>query len=147
MIERFANALPVWMGSTTSLILHSLFFIGFFLLLIFGVELDTVLLALTTLISIEAIYLALFIQRSVNQNTITLEEVEEEIDEISEEVEDIGEDLDELEEDLDLIQKHDLAEDAEDAEREAELTKLEQDMAELKQMVTKLLEQGTTPKT
>lgn len=90
-----------WVGSTASLVLHTLVFAGFFVLVGLGViELETMLLILTTLVSLEAIYLAIFIQMTVNANTASLREVEEDIDEIQEDVEEINEDIDELQEDV-----------------------------------------------
>jgi hypothetical protein len=90
-----------WVGSTPSLILHTLVFAGFFLLVGLGIlALETMLLILTTLVSLEAIYLAIFIQMTVNANTESLREVEEDIDEIQEDVEELGEDMDEIQEDI-----------------------------------------------
>lgn len=90
-----------WVGSTVSLVLHTLVFAGFFVLVGLGViALETMLLILTTLVSLEAIYLAIFIQMTVNANTESLREVEEDIDEIQEDVEEINEDIDELQEDV-----------------------------------------------
>ena len=81
-----------WVGSTQSFILHTMVFIAAFLAVVFDtIALDTMLLVLTTAVSLEAIYLAIFIQMSVNRNTISLREVEEDIDEIEEELEDLSE--------------------------------------------------------
>ena len=55
-----------------------------FALVLFGWALNEMLLVLTTLVSIEAIYLALFIQMTVNKTTESLEDVEEDIEEIQE---------------------------------------------------------------
>lgn len=94
-----------WVGSVSSLILHTIFFVGSFVLYFFGVDLEKVLLVLTTVVSLEAIYLAIFIQMTVNRNTQSLEEVEEDIDEIQEDVEEIEKDIDEMEKDIDEIQE------------------------------------------
>lgn len=102
-------------GSTTSIIVHTVFFVMAFVLVLFGVSFDRVLLGLTTIVSLEAIYLSLFIQMTVNRHTQSLEEVGEDIDEIqgdideiqedvgeiNEEVEEIAEDLEEITEELD----------------------------------------------
>src|SRR3989344_3545302 len=59
-------------GSTPSLILHTLVFAGFFALVILDIlALETMLLILTTLVSLEAIYLAIFIQMTRNTNGAT----------------------------------------------------------------------------
>ena len=94
-----------WVGSVSSLILHTIFFVGSFVLYFLGVDLEKVLLVLTTVVSLEAIYLAIFIQMTVNRNTQSLEEVEEDIDEIQEDVEEIEKDIDEMEKDIDEIQE------------------------------------------
>lgn len=93
-------------GSLTSLTLHTVVFCGAFAVAIFGIaSWETVLLVLTTLVSLEAIYLAIFIQMTVNRNTAQLQEVEEDIDEIQEDVEELSEDVDEIQEDIEDIQE------------------------------------------
>ncbi|MGB4076538.1 MAG: hypothetical protein WBK28_02430 [Minisyncoccia bacterium] len=102
LIERITS----WTGSIPSLIVHTLIFIGALALGGFGLaSFELVLLVLTTLVSLEAIYLAIFIQMTVNRNTVQLREVEEDIDEIQEDVEELGEDLDEIQEDIEEIQE------------------------------------------
>jgi TolA-binding protein len=99
--EALTFRITSWVGSTASLVLHTLVFLGFFALVGLGIlELETMLLILTTIVSLEAIYLAIFIQMTVNTNTESLREVEEDIDEIQEDMEEIGEDIDELQEDV-----------------------------------------------
>ena len=71
--DRFSDSVTEWMGSTESILIHTLLFAGFFSLRLFGISLEDVLLILTTIVSLEAIYLAIFIQRSVNKQTIRLE--------------------------------------------------------------------------
>lgn len=100
-----------WVGSVPSLVAHSIAFIGFFLVALLGiVPIDTMLLVLTTIVSLEAIYLAIFIQMSVNENTLALREVEEDIDEIQEDVEEITEDIDEIQEDVEEMNEEELRE-------------------------------------
>lgn len=107
--EPLTFRLTSWVGSTMSLILHTLVFAGFFALVAVGaLALETMLLILTTLVSLEAIYLAIFIQMSVNANTLSLREVEEDIDEIQEDVEEIGEDIDEIQEDVEEMNEEEL---------------------------------------
>lgn len=101
-VERLTS----WVGSVYSLIVHTLAFLAAFLVGAFGIaSWEIVLLVLTTVVSLEAIYLAIFIQMSVNRNTASLREVEEDIDEIQEDVEELGEDLDEIQEDIEDIQE------------------------------------------
>lgn len=101
-VEKLVEAI----GSVPSLLVHTLIFICVFALSIFGiVDWQIMLLTLTTIISIEAIYLALFIQIAVNRNTAQLREVEEDIEEISEDIDEIQEDVEELGEDVEDIQE------------------------------------------
>ena len=134
-------------GSTPSLIIHTIFFIASFATVLFGLlTFNTMLLVLTTAVSLEAIYLAIFIQITVNQNTESLREVEEDIDEIQEDVEELGEDLDEIQEDIEEItedvgeMQEDLEELGEDIEELNEEDK-EEEQREAQQAVT--LEQLT----
>ena len=76
-------------GSSTSLVLHTVLFVIAFLLPFFGVHVETVLLVVTTIVSLEAIYLSIFIQMAVNRQAKELELVSEDIGEIQEDVEEI----------------------------------------------------------
>ncbi len=113
--EVLAEKLTAWVGSPASIVIHTLLFIAAFVLVLFGIAFDTILLTLTTAVSLEAIYLALFIQMSVNKNTQSLADVEEDIEEIAEDVEGIEKDIDEIEKDIDEMQ-----EDVEEIEKDAE---------------------------
>ncbi|MFZ1987428.1 MAG: DUF1003 domain-containing protein [Minisyncoccia bacterium] len=93
-------------GSVPSLVMHTLVFASFFGLSIEGVvSWDLMFLILTTIVSLEAIYLAIFIQMSVNRQAQSLREVEENVDEIQEDIEEISEDVDEIQKDVDEIQE------------------------------------------
>lgn len=113
--EALAERFTSWIGSPISIALHTLVFIGAFALVLFQVPFDSILLILTTAVSLEAIYLALFIQMSVNKNTQSLADVEEDIEEIAEDVEEIEKDIDEMQEDIDEIEKDDEEDDKHDA--------------------------------
>ncbi len=79
--------------------LHTLGFVVAFLFGALGLaDWDSVLLILTTVVSLEAIYLAIFIQMSVNQNTESLREVEVDVDEIQKDIDAIEQDVDEIQE-------------------------------------------------
>ena len=123
-LERTALSATHWIGSIESLIIHTAIFVSAFALVLFGVSFDRVLLALTTILSLEAIYLAIFIQMSVNQNTMQLAQVECDIDEIQEDVEHIEEDIDEIQEDVEAIEKdvEDIADDVEELSEEEKST-------------------------
>lgn len=84
-IDALANKISNWIGSTVSLILHTLFFVFTFVPLIFGFSIQTVLLCLTTVLSLEAIYLSLFIQRTMNIQSHKITEEFQELEEVIEE--------------------------------------------------------------
>jgi len=95
------DILVKWVGTTNSLIFHTFFFLFSFLShWIFRLSIDYVLLILTTVVSLEAIYLAIFIQRSVNQQATRLEDVEEALDDVEESLDDVEESIDDVEESL-----------------------------------------------
>lgn len=99
-LDHIALKATTWIGSTSSLIAHTVIFICSFLLVIFGIPFDRVLLVVTTIVSLEAIYLSIFIQMSVNRHESQLYEVSEDIEEISDDIEDIQEDIEEIQEDI-----------------------------------------------
>ncbi len=102
LVERFT----AWIGSIYSLAAHTLLFVISFCLGAFEVaSWDRVLLVLTTMVSLEAIYLAIFIQMTVNRNTESLQAVEEDVDEIQEDVAHVEGKIDEIETDVDRIQE------------------------------------------
>jgi low affinity Fe/Cu permease len=104
-LERNAESATKWLGSTSSLIFHTILFIVSGSLPFFGVPFDVVLLVVTTAVSLEAIYMNIFIQMAVNKNTADIEEIQEDVDEIQEDIEEIGEDVDEIQKDVDEIQE------------------------------------------
>ncbi len=126
----FFEKVTTWVGSVPSLIVHTCVFLGAFAVAVFGfVEWDFVLLVLTTLVSLEAIYLAIFIQMTVNRNTASLREVEEDVEdiqedivEISEDIEEISDDVEEISEDVEGIQENieEVSEDIEDIQEDVE---------------------------
>lgn len=103
-LNELALAITKWIGTPLSIIIHTIFFVVAFLFYFAGVPLDEILLILTTVLSLEAIYLALFIQLTVNENTKSLEAVEDDIDEIQEDVEDLEEGFDEVQEDVEALE-------------------------------------------
>jgi uncharacterized protein YoxC len=101
----FANV-TTWIGSVQSLFVHTMLFI---LCGIAGIlhlaEWNSILLVLTTIVSLEAIYLSIFIQMTVNRHAEELEEVSEDVDEIQEDIDEIQKDIDEVQEDVEDIQE------------------------------------------
>jgi len=105
-LARNADIATKWIGSTTSLIVHTIFFVLSFALPLFGViSFERMLLVLTTIVSLEAIYLSIFIQMSVNKNSQDIEIIQEDIGEIEEDIGEIQKDVDEIQEDVDEIQE------------------------------------------
>lgn len=130
-LEKVSVKLTNWVGTPASIIAHSLFFVGIFALIPFGLTLNQVLLILTTAVSLEAIYLAIFIQMTVNRNTKSLEEVEEDIEEIQEDVEGLEDDVEEISEEIDDIQAEDVKDDMQEAEAKITLKNIEDDLEKL----------------
>jgi uncharacterized protein YoxC len=147
----FTDRATIWIGSKASLVAHTTWFIISFGLVVFKiVDLKTMLLVLTTIVSLEAIYLNIFIQMTVNKNTESLREVEEDIEEIQEDVEELGEDMDEIQEDIEEITEDvegmskDVGEISKDVE---EMTKdveeISEDMGEIQKDIEELHEEDT----
>ncbi len=104
--------LTTWIGSVPSLVLHTIIFSAFLILSVSGIfSWDLMLLILTTIVSLEAIYLAIFIQMTVNRHTKSLREVEEDVDEIQEDIEEMSEDLEEITE-VERAEEHKKSRDA-----------------------------------
>lgn len=121
--KTFIEKITTGVGSVPSLILHTFIFIGFFAAAWSGtIGWDTMLLALTTIVSLEAIYLAIFIQMSVNRHAVELAEVSEDVEDIQEDIEEISQDVDEIQKDVDEIQEdvEDIQEDDETDEKTLE---------------------------
>ncbi len=113
--------ITTWIGSTASLITHTVVFVGFFALSFAGfLSWDLMFLILTTIVSLEAIYLAIFIQMTVNRQAAELAEVSEDVEDIQEDIDEIQEDVDEIQEDIDEIQEDVEEISEEDAREEAE---------------------------
>ena len=138
-----------WVGSTGSLVFHTAIFIVSFLLYFFGVNFNTILLTLTTIVSLEAIYLSIFIQMSVNRQGKHLHEVAKDVDEIQENVEEMQEDVEEIQEDIEGIQ-----EDVEDIQEDdasddshsidpAMLSRIESSLRDLGKEIAEMKRRGT----
>lgn len=123
-LEKIAIKTTHWIGSTSSLIIHTFLFALAFVLVFLGVPFQTVLLVLTTIVSLEAIYLSIFIQMSVNRQAHKLHAVSKDVEEIQEDVEEIQEDVDEIQHDVDEIQEdvEDIGEDVEEIQEDDDTT-------------------------
>ncbi len=135
-----------WLGSVPSLIVHTFVFAGAFSLVFFGFAFNDILLVVTTIVSLEAIYMAIFIQMAVNQNSQSLDAVEEDIDEIQEDVGEIQKDVDEIEKDVDEIQK-----DVDEIEKDLDVIQedvdgIEKDIDEIQKDVDEIEKDGPEDK-
>jgi peptidoglycan hydrolase CwlO-like protein len=119
-------------GSVPSLIIHTLVFAASFLLTAFGiVALDLMLLVLTTVLSLEAIYLAIFIQMTVNRQGQELAEVSEGVEDLQEDIEEIQKDVGEIQEDVEEINDEDEIEGEHEEKQTAALEQLTKDVRRL----------------
>lgn len=130
-LEKLAVKTTESIGTIKSLIIHSILFAGSISLIFFGFTMDQVLLVLTTWVSLEAIYLSIFIQMTVNRNTKSLEEVEEDIEEIQEDVEGLEDDVEDISEEIEDIQADDVKADMEDARAQNSLKDISDDLEKL----------------
>lgn len=149
LLEKNAERATRWIGSTQSLVTHTIIFIVAFILPLARITtFNDMLLVLTTLVSLEAIYLAIFIQMSVNKNTADIEEIQEDVEDIQEDVEVIQEDIDEIQENVEDIQEEieDLGDDKEEpvlpaTQKEDVLTALQQTLLQLQKEIDTLKKQ------
>lgn len=119
-LEETALKITKAVGSPLSIVIHSILFLGSFAIAFFGyVDFDRMLLLLTTIVSLEAIYLALFIQMTINYQGQAIAEVSHDVEEIQENVEEISEDVGEIQEDVEELQE-DVEEISEDVEEMSE---------------------------
>lgn len=143
-VQKTALAITRWVGSPASLIVHTLLFTASFAVVLLDViSFDRMLLVLTTIVSLEAIYLSLFIQMTINFNTDTIGEVEKDIDEIQEDIDEMQEDVEEIQEDVDELQEdvEDISEDVEEiAEDEAADKKREKALSDIQSDLHRLVE-------
>jgi uncharacterized protein YoxC len=132
-LEQFSIVATKWIGSTQSLVVHTILFIFAFALILLGVSFEKILLVLTTIVSLEAIYLSIFIQMSVNRTTRRLHAVSKNIEEIQQDVEEISEDVEEIQKDVEEI-----SEDVEGIEKDVD--ELQKDVEEISEDVEELSE-------
>lgn len=139
-LETLALSVTRGVGSVASVIVHTILFISAFALVLFGFNFDRVLLVLTTVLSLEAIYLSIFIQLSVNYQARAIASVEKEIDEIAEDVEEIAEDVGEIAEDVEDIQEahEEIQEDIQEIQKDVD--EIQEDVEEIQKDVDEIQE-------
>ena len=154
-VEKVAIRATRFIGSTESLLVHTILFIASFTLYFWGIPFSTILLVVTTIVSLEAIYLSIFIQMSVNRQARRLhavardvediqedvDEIQKDVDEIQEDVEEIQKDVDEIQEDVEEIQEEEEDEEKEEKKDEEILTRIEDTMGKLIEEVMELRKQ------
>lgn len=138
-IQKIALAVTRWVGSPLSILLHTILFVSAITVLVRGIfPFDVVILILNTVVSLEAIYLALFIQMTVNFQGESIEEVSEDIEEMQEDIGEIAEDVDELQEDVEEINEDETADEHREAEQKKTLTDIQSDLRKLMSDIEKL---------
>jgi len=100
--EKELQKIVRWVGTPESLIIHTIAFIILLCLPLIGVPAYFSMLILTTIVSLEAIYLSIFIQMGVNrhadeqaQTKKVLSNIEETIDDVQETIEEVQETIEE----------------------------------------------------
>ncbi len=149
-IRKTALAVTRWIGSPTSVVVHTILFLGSFIAVLAGwIGFDRMLLVLTTLVSLEAIYLCILIQMTINYTTQELAEVSEDIEEMQEDIGEIAEDVDELQEDVEEMSEdvgemsdeetsEEVLEEQQKAEQRNTLGTIQADLRKLMQDIEKL---------
>jgi uncharacterized protein YoxC len=136
-MTKFSEKLITWIGSMQSLVVHTIFFSSIFILGFSGIlDTEKVFSVTTNILSIEAIYLAIFIQMTVSKHSEDLEEVSEDIDEIQKDVDEIQKDVDEIQEDVE-----DITEDVEEHNENVKnplFEKIEKNLVELMKEIEEL---------
>jgi uncharacterized protein YoxC len=156
-IWKTAIGITRWIGSPASIVIHTIAFVACFVAAAEEwIDFTQMLLILTTIVSLEAIYLAIFIQMTINYTTQELAEVSEDIEEMQEDIGEIQEDVGELQEDVEEIsedveeftedeESEEVAEEARKAEQKKTLADIQADLRRLMQDITKLQKNGPPP--
>ena len=143
IMEKGAANVTKWIGSSTSVFLHTILFIISFVIPYLGlVSFERMLLVLTTIVSLEAIYLSIFIQMSINMNNQNIEIIQEDISELGEDIEELGEDIEDIQKDVDEIQE-DTKEEQDNEKKESEiLLSIQDTLSLLKKEIDQLKHSG-----
>lgn len=130
-----------WIGSPTSVVIHTFIFVGFFIVAAKElIDYQQMLLFLTTIVSLEAIYLSIFIQMTINYTTQELAEVSEDIEELQEDIEGIQEDVGEIQEDVEEMSEEEKEEEAEEAEEEVRKAEQRKTLTDIQADLRRLME-------
>ena len=140
LFEKFTVWTTNWVGSVQSLIIHSIIFIFSFSLYFFGVKFENILSVLTNIVSLEAIYLTILVQMSINFQSKKLHIVAESVEEMQEDVEDIQENMEDIQENMEDIQEN-VEEIQKDVEEINDDEEEDEDITKLKESVNKLMKE------
>lgn len=146
-IQKTALRVTRWVGSPISIIIHTALFAGSFIAVSTGwFPFDRMLLILTTVVSLEAIYLAIFIQMTINYTTQELQEVSEDIEEMQEDIEEMQEDVEDISEDVEEMSEDEAIGEQEDAAQQKTLATIQADLRKLIEDIDRL-QQNQPPRT
>lgn len=138
-IQKTALAVTRWIGSPASLLVHTILFLGSFVAVYIGrVAFEQMLLILTTIVSLEAIYLSLLIQMTINYTTESIEEVSEDIEEMQENIGELQEDVEEISEDVEEMTEEDVVDERNEAAQQNTLRTIQADLRKLMLEIEKL---------
>ena len=138
-IWKTAISITRWIGSPTSIIVHTIAFVVAFVAVAEDlISWSDMLLLLTTVVSLEAIYLAIFIQMTINYTTHELQEVGEDIEEMQEDIGELQEDVEEITEDFEEMSEEEQEEELRKTEQKKTLTDIQSDLRRLMQDIEKL---------
>jgi methyl-accepting chemotaxis protein len=138
-IQKTALAITRWIGSPASIIVHTIAFIAGFVAIWVGlVEWNQMLLFVTTLVSLEAIYLSIFIQLSINYTTEAVADISEDVEEIQEDIGEIQEDVEDISEDVEEMSEEEAEDEADDAAQKKTLADIQSDLRKLMSDIEKL---------
>ena len=151
-IKKTALTVTRWIGSTVSLVIHTIIFIAAFLAVHYDlIRFEEMLLILTTIVSLEAIYLSIFIQMTINYTTQELEDISEDVEEMQEDVAELQEDVEDISEDVEEMSEEEASEEAAEAARKAEQSKtlvtIQSDLRKLMTDIEKLQKNSSTTAT
>ena len=94
-LDKFSRKATYWIGTTCCLVVHTLLFLTAFILVPL-IGFDRIMLVVTTIVSLEAIYLSIFIQMSVNRQHARIRDIAEDIDDILEDTSELTEEQKEI---------------------------------------------------
>ncbi len=136
-LESLSTVIPQVIGSMNSLIIHTTLFFTSYFLILFGFNSDYIFALVTNLVSLEAIYLSIFLLMSGNLQLKKLHAVAEDVKEIQVDVDEIQGDVDEIQINIDEIQE-DVKEIQDDDDDDEILGKIEKTLKLLTKEVSDL---------